>query len=147
MSSNARLYSKTVLPAANIPVNITPKMYSGFSTINSNAENFSLYDFELIKQDIYNHFHIRQGERLMQPTFGTVIWDLLYEPLTEQLIDIITQNVTTIINYDPRVQAEDVIVTAYESGIQISCLLTYRIYNISQQLQLQFDQANGLLAQ
>jgi phage baseplate assembly protein W len=148
MTTNANLYEKIVLkPAAkNIDVPGT-KTYKGFSTISSATENFSLYDLELIKQDILNHFHVRQGERLMNPTFGTIIWDLLFEPLTEELKSMVTQNVTDIINYDPRVKVDQVIVTSYESGIQIECILTYMPYNISQSMQLTFDQANGLLAQ
>jgi len=54
------------------------RSYRGFSTVNQNTEGFALYDFELIKQDIINHFHIRQGEKLSDPTFGTIIWDLLF---------------------------------------------------------------------
>lgn len=145
MSSN--LYSKVTLKAANVAENISPKMYKGFSSISPNTENFSLYDFELIQQDLLNHFHVRQGERLMNPEFGTIIWDLLFEPLTDDLKELILQNVNQIINYDPRVKADNVIVTSYESGIQIECMLTYLPYNISQSLQLRFDQTNGLLAQ
>jgi phage baseplate assembly protein W len=144
---NSNLYNKVTLPAANRTENITSKMYKGFSTINSNTENFALYDLELIRQDLLNHFHIRQGERLMNPSFGTIIWDLLFEPLTEEVKSAIIENVNTIINYDPRIKADRVIVTAYESGIQIECFLTFMPYNISQSMQLRFDQANGLLAQ
>jgi phage baseplate assembly protein W len=121
------------------------QMYRGFSSVNTNTENFRLYDFELIKQDLLNHFYIRQGERLMNPTFGTIIWDLLFEPLTEQIKDLILQNVNQIVNYDPRVQASNVIVTSYDQGIQVQVTLKYVQYNIQQTLQLKFDQANGLL--
>lgn len=145
MSSNADLYSKITLPPARRSDDITSKMYKGFSTVSNVTENFSLYDFDLIRQDLINHFHVRQGERLMNPTFGTIIWDLLFEPLTEELKALILENVNTIINYDPRIRADNVIITAYESGIQIECFLTYMPYNISQSMQLRFDQANGLL--
>ena len=147
MSSNAKLYDKIVLksaPATDVP---TPKTYKGFSTISTETENFHLYDFKLIQQDLINHFHVRQGERLMNPRFGTIIWDVLFEPLTEDLKQLIIKNVTEIINYDPRVVADQVTVTTYESGIQIECRLTYLPYNITQSMQLKFDQANGLLAQ
>lgn len=147
MASNSNLYNKITLPAASQPDNLGSKKYKGFSTVNPNTENYSLYDFDLIKQDLYNHFHIRMGERLMQPTFGTIIWDILFEPLTPEVKNLITQNVNTIINYDPRLQAENVIVTSYESGIQIQCTLKFLPYNIQQSLQLRFDQKNGLLVQ
>jgi phage baseplate assembly protein W len=146
MSSNSKLYDKIKLSASYKGQPVSPQMYKGFSTVSTSTENFGLYDLELIKQDIVNHFHVRQGERLMLPTFGTIIWDLLFEPLTNQVKDLIIQNVNEIINYDPRVKAENVIVTQYESGIQIECTLTYMPYNISQSMQYQFDQSNGLLS-
>jgi phage baseplate assembly protein W len=145
MSSNSKLYDKIVLSPNQRSNLINPKTYKGFSTVSTETENFGLYDFQLIQQDLLNHFHVRQGERLMNPAFGTIIWDLLFEPLTEQVKDLITQNVNTIINYDPRIASSEVIVTQYESGIQIECVLTYLPYNISQSMQLRFDQANGLL--
>ncbi len=120
------------------------QMYKGFSSVNTSTENFTLYDFELIKQDLLNHFYVRQGERLMNPTFGTIIWDLLFEPLTEELKDLILQNVNQIVNFDPRVQASNVLVTGYETGIQIEVTLTYLPYNLSENLKIQFDQQNGL---
>lgn len=145
MGSNANLYDKIVLKPNISKELVAPKMYKGFSTVSSNTENFALYDFQLIQQDILNHFHVRQGERLMNPEFGTIIWDLLFEPLTEDLKDLIVQNVNEIVNYDPRVQAENPVITQYENGIQIECVLTYLPYNISQSMQLRFDQTNGLL--
>lgn len=145
MSSNSKLYDKITLTPNQRNDLIAPKTYKGFSTISENTENFALYDFQLIQQDLLNHFHVRQGERLMNPEFGTIIWDLLFEPLTEQLKDLIVQNVNTIINYDPRITASQVSVSQYETGIQLECVLTYLPYNVSQSMQLRFDQANGLL--
>jgi phage baseplate assembly protein W len=139
------LYATISIPAVPKAINPVQQMYKGFSTINSNTENFKLYDFELIKQDIINNFYIRQGERLMNPTFGCIIWDLLFEPLTQQLQDLILQNVNQIVNYDPRVQASKVIVTTYDQGIQLQMTLSYVPYNIQQTMQLRFDQTNGLL--
>jgi phage baseplate assembly protein W len=147
MTSNSNLYDKIILPAVNTLDNNMTKMYKGFSTVSTNTENYNLYDFDLIKRDILNHFYIRQGERLMNPGFGCVIWDLLFEPLTEQVKDLILQNVNKIVNYDPRVNAENVIVTAYDSGIQIQLTLLFVPYNLQQTLQLRFDQANNLVVQ
>lgn len=139
------IYKRTTLPAKNPALATESQKYRGFSTVNTNTENFVLYDFELIKQDLLNHFNIRQGERLMNPKFGTVIWDLLFEPLTEQLKDFIVQNVNEILNADPRIQATNVLIIPYDTGLEIQCTLKYIPYNIQQNLQLKFDQDNGLL--
>lgn len=146
MSANPKLYDKLVLKGNKTQQNVPgTKTYKGFSTISPDATSFALYDLALIKQDILNHFHIRQGERLNDPTFGTVIWDVIFEPLTDDLKQLVAKNVEDIINYDPRVQADQVIITQYESGLQIECRLTYLPYYIQESLQLKFDQANGLM--
>jgi phage baseplate assembly protein W len=140
------LYDKITLPAVPVTAIPIPQTYKGFSTVNQTSQGYALYDLELIKQDLLNQFHIRRGERLMNPTFGTVIWDNLFEPMTEELKSTIVENVNEIINYDPRLVAKNVIVTTYESGIQIECVLQYLPYNIQQSMQLRFDQTNGLMS-
>lgn len=146
MSANSKLYEKIVLKGPNQAQQVPgTKTYKGFSTVSMDANSYALYDFALIKQDLLNHFHIRLGERLEQPEFGTIIWDVIFEPLTDEIKDLVRKNVETIVNYDPRVQAQDITVTSYESGIQLECTLTYLPYNISETLQLRFDQANGLV--
>jgi len=124
---------------------VKSQSYRGLSTVNPDNLSYTLYDIGLIKQDLLNHFHIRQGEKLENPEFGTIIWDILFEPLTENLKEAIADNVTTIINSDPRINANRVIVDQYESGIQIECELQYLPYNISEKMKLQFDQNNGFV--
>jgi phage baseplate assembly protein W len=140
------LYNNTVI-SNNKPASAAPpsRAYRGISTVSSPVNGFSLYDVNLIKQDLINHFHIRQGEKLENPTFGTIIWDLLFDPLTEEIKEAIRKNVTDIVNYDPRVRIDGIAVAAYESGIQIDCTLTYLPYNISEQLRFKFDQDNGIM--
>ncbi len=146
MTANSRLYEKIVLKSNSQKQDILgTKTYKGFSTVNEEANSFALYDLQLIKQDILNHFNVRQGERLENPEFGTIIWDAIFEPLTDELKLLIQKNVETIINYDPRVTADEIIVTSYESGIQIECVLTFLPYNISEAIQLRFDQANNII--
>ena len=117
---------------------IGSKTYKGFSTVDPDQIGFQLYDFQIIKQDIINHFHIRQGELLSNPDFGTIIWDILYEPMTERLKQIIVENVTEIVNYDPRVNARSVTVDQYENGIQIEAELVFLPYNIVEQMRFYF---------
>ena len=141
-----RLYEKVVVKGReNKALPPLPRTYRGFSTISQDSENFSLYDLSLIKQDIINHFHIKQGEKLSDPSFGTIIWDCIFEPMTEDLKQLIVKDVERIINYDPRVRPDNVVITAYETGIQIECELTYLPYNVSEVLRFRFDQSAGLV--
>ena len=123
---------------------VSSRSYRGVSTVGR-PKKFKIYDLDLIKQDILNHFHIRQGEKLENPTFGTIIWDILFEPLTDDLKLAVEKNVTEIINYDPRVSVDKVAIDSYEHGIQIEVQLTYLPYSISEKLQLRFDQNAGLI--
>lgn len=112
--------------------------YRGFSTVNS-SKRFKITDAELVKQDLINHFNIRKGEKLMQPEFGTIVWGLLFEPLTNDLKNAVVADITQIVNYDPRVNVNDVQVTQKEHGLQILISLTYANTNQSDVMFLNFN--------
>jgi len=113
-------------------------MYKGFSTIGQSTK-FRLTNFDLVKRDILNHFYIRKGEKLMNPSFGTIIWNVLYEPFTEDLKSVITADIKAIANYDPRVSFDNIVVTEYDQGLQILLELRYLPTNQSNLMNLQFD--------
>jgi phage baseplate assembly protein W len=113
--------------------------YKGFSTYNQ-SKNYRLTDFELVKQDLINHFNIRKGEKLMNPDFGTIIWDTLFNPLDQDTVNLIQQDVRKVVAYDPRIAANNVIVTQYDRGIQIQLDLTYIPNNQTGTIQFRFDQ-------
>lgn len=123
---------------------IVDRSYRGLSTVNPDSKDLVLNDIALIKQDIVNHFHIRLGEKLENPEFGTIIWDVIFEPLTDALKSAIVKNVTAIINYDPRVNANNITVDSFEYGIQVYAELTFLDYNISENLRFTFDQRNSI---
>lgn len=138
------LYNRVRVPSNTRP----PKkggVYRGFSSVEDNKTGTTLYDFELIKQDIINHFHIRQGEKLSNPKFGCIVWDLLFEPFTITIQNAIIKNVTDIINYDPRVSAESIVVDVFDQGILVECTITFLPFNISDELVFRFNQGNNML--
>jgi len=145
-SLEKNLYKNLKIQPQNVVVKpVESRTYKGISTTDPDTKEYKLFDIGLIKQDIVNHFHIRLGEKLENPGFGTIMWDVLYEPFTESLKETIVKNVTEIINYDPRVTVDKIIVDSYESGIQIQCELTYLDYSISEYLQFRFDRNNNIV--
>ena len=138
------LYKRVTVPPKQQDA-VKGRAYRGFSTVDNTSKGFARYDFELIKQDLINHFHIRQGEKLSDPGFGTIIWDMLFEPFTSDVQDAIVEDVTKIVNYDPRLGVDEIIVDTYEKGITVECTIVFLPYNISEQIRFTFDQANGLL--
>lgn len=118
--------------------------YKGFSSTKS-TKNFKLYDIELVKQDIINHFYIRKGEKLENPEFGTVIWDMLFEPFTENTKTIIAKDVEEIVNYDPRIIVNAVTVDSTDIGLRIELEVVYIPFNVSERMSLDFDRNNSVI--
>ena len=117
--------------------------FKGFS---SRAENqrFKVYDFECVKQDLINRLSIRKGERVENPEFGTIIYDCLFEPFTDQLKDAIIEDITDNLNADPRIATKDIRVIEADHGIAIQATIQYVPLDITEKLQFNFDE-NSLL--
>ena len=113
-------------------------LYIGYSTIDQNKST-TLVDADLIKRDLINHFYIRRGEKLMNPNFGTIVWDSLFEPFTEQLKTAIVDDVTRIARYDPRLKVDQILVDQFEHGLLIELRLEYVDTNETETLKLIFD--------
>jgi len=122
---------------------ITRQVFKGFSS-RAEQDNYRLYDFNLIKQDLVNRLSVRKGERLENPEFGTIIYDALFEPFTPALKEAILDDITANMNADPRMRADDITVSESEHGIQIEASLTYIPYNITEKLSLNFDENSAL---
>jgi hypothetical protein len=80
--------------------------YLGFSTIDANkpkttnapggidggvgsilnpiipGKKFKLNDQQLVIRDFINALNIRQGEKVGQPSYGTTLWNFVFEPNT-----------------------------------------------------------------
>jgi phage baseplate assembly protein W len=118
--------------------------YRGFSTLQ-NKKKYVLTDYELAKQDLINHFNIRKGSKLMQPGFGTIIWDQLFEPLNEDTQELITADITKIVNYDPRLQVGQVSITQQDHGLLIQLTLAYIPTDQTDTIVLNFDRNSSSL--
>ena len=143
----ARLYNKKTaasLVASVGDANITTFTYKGFNSTDT-LNNFKAYDIDLVKQDLINHFYIRKGEKLMNPDFGTIIWDILFEPFTEEVKRLITKDVEAIINYDPRIAVNGVIIDSTDQGIRIEVDATYLPFNINEKMTFDFDRQNNII--
>ena len=119
------------------------QIFKGFSS-RAELNYFKLYDFDLIKQDLINRLSVRKGERVENPEFGTIIYDVIFEPLTETLKQVIADDIAKNLNADPRLSTQDIIVSESEHGISVQATITYVPYNITEKLTFSFDE-NSLL--
>jgi len=118
--------------------------YKGFNS-NQTKRNYKMYDADLVKQDLINHFYIRKGEKLENPDFGTIIWDMLFEQFTDEVKQLISKDVETIINYDPRIAINGITVDATDQGIRIQADIVYMPFNISERMTFDFDKTNSII--
>jgi phage baseplate assembly protein W len=103
-------------------------------------KNFKATDFELALEDLMNHFNIRVGEKLMHPTFGCIVWDMLFENFTEEVRQAIVENVGEIIDAEPRLNLNTITVDEYDQGLQIDLELQYVNSPLATSLSVFFDQ-------
>lgn len=123
------------------------QFYKGFSSVDESTSSIELYDFALVKQDIINHFNTKKGERLMNPEFGSIIWDLLMEPITESTRRELTDDITRICNFDPRVVPTQLDVVEFDNGFLLEVTLTLKSTNESSTMRIAFDQTLGIAVQ
>ena len=113
--------------------------FKGFSS-KAEKQNFKVYDFECVKQDLINRLSVRKGERVENPEFGTIIYACLFEPFTDSLKDQITEDITANLNADPRLATEEIQVMEVDHGIAIQATIRYIPLDITEKLQFKFDQ-------
>ena len=99
-------------------------VFKGFSS-RAEQNNYKLYDFALIKQDLINRLSVRKGERIENPDFGTIIYDVLFEPLTDALKEAVADDITANLNADPRLVTEDIVVSEFDHGISVQATIKY----------------------
>jgi phage baseplate assembly protein W len=120
-------------------------LYKGFSSFEfERTKSFKLNDIELVKLDLLNHIFTRRGERVMMPTFGTMIPDMIFEPLDGSTLSTIDDELRMVFNYDPRVELMNLtIVPNYDqNSIVASATLLYVELDMIDNLELniQFEE-------
>jgi phage baseplate assembly protein W len=113
-------------------------IFKGYSTVDVRFGNVVLEDIALAKRDLLNHFYTRKGERLGQPEFGSVLPDLVFEPLDDLVIDLVEDDVRDIIDNDPRWILNNLDVQVGVHSITCVVNLTYKDTATVDELYLQF---------
>ena len=120
-------------------------LYRGFSTLDGNFKSPRLVDADLIKRDILNSFAIRKGEKVGVPDYGSSVLDLIMEPLTEEVKNLLIEEVTNTIRLDPRVALKQLVLDEYENGIQCQLELLYVKTNEVETLRINFNRQDGTI--
>ena len=113
--------------------------FKGYSSIGGEFSETTLYDVELAKRDLLNHFYTRKGERVMSPLFGSIIWDLLFSPMTPDLQELIFNDAKNIVGQDPRWNLKEAQISTSGQTVTLELLLVYVPTATEQTMQLAFS--------
>ena len=117
--------------------------YYGYSSIGRDFVDTSCTDTVLIRQDLMNHFNTRMGERVMNPDFGCVIWNYIFDPFTDEVRYSVMENLQDIIKSDPRVVLRTIDIAEYEHGLQVELTLAYVDADVTEDMVVNFDGESG----
>ena len=113
--------------------------YYGFNTIDQNKK-FRLEDYDLVKRDVLNSLLIKQGEKPGRPDYGTNVWNIIFEPMTDEIMREIEKEIKRTVGQDPRIKIERLSVFPKENGVLIEIDVTVLSTTEVQRLTLFFDQ-------
>ena len=113
-------------------------LFKGFSTVDKNRAPFTLVNEDLVKRDLLNHLYTKKGERVMEPEFGTIIWDLVMEQKTELVEEQIKEDIQRIIDLDPRVSLIETKLLTSDHSIREEVVLRYEVLNTEDILYLDY---------
>ena len=113
--------------------------FIGFNT-QDQFKKFTLVDDALIKRDLLNALNIRQGQLVGRPSYGTALWDNLFENQTNETEAAITREIQRVAGGDPRLQISEIDIFPQENGILIQLLLTIVPSTDAERLSIFFDQ-------
>ena len=111
---------------------MTRGLYRGYSSFEfQRKKTFKIYDVELVKMDLINHIFTMKGSRLMMPKFGTIIPELVFEPLNEDVVDLVYEELEFVFNYDPRVETIQLQVVPDYDRSRITCVANLRYIELA----------------
>lgn len=120
--------------------------YIGFSTAAfEETGSFQITDIDVIRTDILNHIFTSLGERVNQPEFGTLIPDLPFEFIDDELLDTIKEELRRVFDYDPRVELRRIqLVPDYDSNtVTVYTDVNYIELNVDGNLNFNIELGQG----
>jgi len=96
------------------------------------------------KSNLLNFILTGKRERIMNPTFGSGIRDVLFEPITEERVDQIENLIYGgVEQYFPQIKIDNLVVDLSTSTKSITIYIKYSIINTNIEDELQINLNNG----
>lgn len=127
------------------PLDLQPRKAIGVSLPLSGKAVFnSTYETkDAIRTNLINYFLTGQGERYLNPSFGTEIRNLMFENINQDMVDRVKSTVSRgLTEYFPKVIPTDFQVLGTPDANTVTLLLRYAIRdtNIEDEVVINFEQ-------
>lgn len=93
------------------------------------GKKFRLTDAELVQQDLINAFSIKQGDKVGQPSYGTTLWNFIFDPNTSDLREQVETEIRRVTALDPRVTIGTLQIYTHENGMLIEMQISINPFN------------------
>ena len=113
-----------------------PTTFIGYSTIQGLKP---LYNQDVVNQDLLNQINTEKGTKVMDPEFGCIVWDKLFELKNDSVISDVIADLTRIVNSDPRVTLQQIQLIEQPYGYVGLINLFYNQLYTSGQLTVNFN--------
>jgi phage baseplate assembly protein W len=114
-----------------------------FSAISVFNQTFTTAD--QTKSNLINYFLTNKGERILNPTYGGDLRNLLFEQITEETISVLQQRLSTdIASRFPIVEVQSLVVTPQSDLNVVNIVLTYNVLNLENEvIEINIENTSG----
>lgn len=113
-------------------------VFKGFSTPTV-GKTQTLYDVDIVRQDLINHFNTKKGERAFDSSYGFIGWDLIFELEGFDVENLLEADCRRIVDQDPRLELVSITIGVASQIYQINLSLKYVQLEMIQDLTIVFD--------
>jgi phage baseplate assembly protein W len=110
------------------------------------GRKFTLYDENLVVQDLINALNIRQGTKPGNPGYGTTLWGFVFEQNDDTTQGQLSDEIRRVGGLDPRLVLNNIDITPLANGLLVQVEFAVTPFNNVQTLELMFDQASGTVS-
>lgn len=132
-------------PNGLTPINgygVTSGLGSTISPIYS-GKKFLAVDQQLVIRDFINALNIPQGQKVGQPSFGTRIWDYIFEPNTPDLQVLLENDIRSIAASDSRINIVYLNAFSQDNGLLLEVQVEILPFRNPQTLSIFFNAQNN----
>lgn len=123
----------------NVPTGLTDYVGTITNPVVT-SKKYRVIDDELVILNYLNALNIPQGSKPGKPSYGTNLWNFIFEPNTQDTVSDLQEELLRVSSMDPRLIINSINIYAQDNSIVAQIELAVNPNNVSQILNIMFDQ-------